>query len=237
MEGFNHSTTIFELALKDFFEGKKDCPKVLIHNRFGEPDEMSPDVYFRDFEEMPEVELFAMELCQGNTLDIGAGVGAHALYMQDLEKEVDALEISKVSSDIMKKRGVRNVLNSDLFHFKPKKKYDTLLMMMNGIGLAESVEGITGLLNQARTLLNPEGFIIFDSSDVAYLWDKKRLSQSPYYGEISYQYQYGDLWGPWFQWLYIDTETMKKQCEKCGWDMLVLYEDETDHYLGRLTRR
>ena len=198
---------------------------------------MSPEVYFRDFTYMPEAEIFAMDFCEGKILDVGAGVGAHALYLQDMEKEVHALEISKVSSDIMRKRGVNHVINADFFRLKSEVKYDTLLFMMNGIGLTGTVDRLDALLHHARTLIHPNGAIIFDSSDVAYLWEKERLKQQPYYGEVTYRYQYGDKWGHWFQWLYIDIDLMKQKCNSCGWDMQVLFEDETDHYLARLTMR
>ncbi len=109
--------------------------------------------------------------------------------------------------------------------------------MMNGIGLTGTVDRLDVLLRHARTLIHPNGAIIFDSSDVAYLWEKERLTQKPYYGEVTYRYQYGDKWGHWFQWLYIDIDLMKQKCKTCGWDMQVLFEDETDHYLARLTMR
>ncbi len=232
-----HAAQILELALLDFFEGKHNCPELLIHNKFDVPDLMSPEVYFRDFSGMPDLEVYAMELCQGRILDVGAGVGAHAKYLQDLEKDVTAIEISKIESEIMHKMGVENVVNSDFFLFSDTQKYDTLLFLMNGIGLSGTLAGIKKLLDHARTMLHPDGIILFDSSDVAYLWGKDMIAKQPYYGEIEYRYQYGEQWGDWFHWLYIDAEKMKKECEQNGWDMQVVYEDETDHYLGRLTMR
>ena len=67
MDQLEHSSTILEYALLDFFEGKPVQP-LFIHNTFGEPDEMSPDVYFRVFEEMPDLEDFAMDICEGRIL-------------------------------------------------------------------------------------------------------------------------------------------------------------------------
>jgi SAM-dependent methyltransferase len=236
MDPLAHSSTVLEQALLDFFEGRKVKP-LLIHNTFGEPDEMSPDVYFRVFEEMPDLEEFALEMCEGKILDVGAGVGAHATYLQDMEKEVDALDISDVNCQIMEKRGVKSIINADYFQFKPEKKYDTLLLMMNGLGFAGDLANLHHLLDHARTLLHPDGAIVFDSSDVSYLWDEKRLLEDPYFGEIDYQYQYGDDWGPWFKWLYVDLDRMEKEASKAGWNLQVIYEDNTGHYLGRLTMK
>lgn len=195
---------------------------------------MSPEVYFRDFEEVPEIEFFALDCCEGKILDVGAGVGAHALYLQDMDKDVTALEISTTFCEIMQKRGVQKIRNADIFHFHTDKRFDTLLFMMNGIGIPGTIEGLKSMLKKADELLKPDGSIVFDSSDVAYLWNEDRLSSLPYYGEVEYQYQYGDTWGPWFKWLYIDMETMREVAETCGWKLQIIYHDETDHYLGRL---
>ena len=232
-----HPAQILELALFDFFSGKDKCPELLIHNKFDVPDLMLPDVYFRDFSEMPDLEVFAMDLCKGRILDVGAGVGAHSKYLQDLEKDVTAIDISEVVCQIMERQGIANVVNADYYLFEDQQKFDTLLFLMNGIGFSGTISGIKRLLDHARNLLNPEGIILFDSSDVAYLWDEGRLDKEPYYGEIEYRYQYGDLWGDWFHWLYIDAERMRNECNINGWDMQLVYEDETDHYLGRLTMR
>ncbi len=232
-----HPAQILELALLDFFEGKKNCPELLIHNKFDVPDHMNPEVYYRDFSGMPDLEVFAMELCRGRVLDVGAGVGAHTKYLQDLEMDVTALEISKIECGIMSKMGIENIVNGNYFFYSDTEKYDTLLFLMNGIGLTGTVQGIKKLLDHARSLLRPDGILLFDSSDVAYLWKKEQLTEQPYYGEIEYRYQYGEQWGDWFHWLYIDADRMQKECALCGWDLQVVYEDETDHYLGRLSMR
>ena len=84
---------------------------------------MLPDVYFRDFSGMPDLEVFAMDLCKGRILDVGAGVGAHSKYLQDLEKEVTAIDISEVVCQIMGKQGIENVVNADYYLFEDQQKF------------------------------------------------------------------------------------------------------------------
>ena len=230
----NNPADILEIALLDYFEGKHGCPELWIHNKFGEPDLMLPEVYFRDISGMPDIEVFALSNCRGRVLDVGAGTGAHTIYLQDIEKDVTALELSEIECGIMQKLGVKKIVNADFFHYRTTRKFDTLLFMMNGIGMPGNLKGLEKLLDHSRNLLNPLGIILFDSSNVAYIRKENLMTGASYYGEIEYRYQYGDKWGAWFNWLYIDQDQMKNIAKKKGWELQVLYEDETDHYLGRL---
>jgi len=225
-------TDILGRALTDFYSGKKNRPKLWIHNHYGDPDLMDPAVYFRKPEEMPKVELFAMSLCEGKVLDVGAGVGAHVLPLQE-QMDMTALEISEPACKIMQKRGVKNIQNADFFFFQ-KSGFDMLFFMMNGIGFSGNIEGLKKTLGHAKRVLKPGGIILFDSSDVAYLYPDSRLNVHPYYGELEYQYQYGGHWGPWFNWLYIDQKTISEVALSVGWSLQILYEDNTGHYLGGL---
>ncbi len=100
--------------------------KLWIHNTYGEPDEMPLEYYFRDSENMPELELFALEHCRGKILDVGAAAGAHSLILQELKQDVTALDISPLLVKTMEARGVKNILCKDIFNYKPAVKYDTI---------------------------------------------------------------------------------------------------------------
>ena len=179
------------------------------------------------------MELFAMSLCEGKILDVGAGVGAHTLHLQKQGVDIQALELSNAACKIMKKRGVKNIINQDFFDLDDND-YDMLFFMMNGIGFAGDLDGLKITLNKARKILKPGGVILFDSSDVGYLYPKGRLEVPPYFGELDYCYQYGESWGSWFKWLYVDQKMMTKASLEMGWHLQVLYEDNTGHYLGGL---
>jgi hypothetical protein len=86
-----------------------------------------------------------------------------------------------------------------------------------------------------KTLLNKDGQILFDSSDIAYLY-KGNLPRQGYYGEIQYQYSYKKLKTEWFNWLYVDEHTLQKIAIETGFNMEVLIEDEFGQYLTRLTQ-
>ena len=209
--------------------------KLWIHNKYGKKEEMPVAVYFRNASEMPQLELVALEHCRGSILDIGAGAGSHALWLQEKGRQVTALDISVKANEIMKLRGVKNIIQEDIHKFN-SQRFDTLLLLMNGIGLTGTIHGLSQFLKHAKTLLNPGGQLIFDSSDVAYLYNEKVPDTDEYYGEIRYCYEYKKQKSGWFRWLYIDQEKLIATASKEGWVTEILFEDEYDQYLARLTR-
>lgn len=225
-------------ALLDWHRGEQDHT-LLINNTYGDPDEMPVDYYFRDFDELPELEAFALEHCRGRILDIGAGAGAHALPLQRVHPDVDVLEISQEACEVLEDRGVKQVICTDINSFTTNKKYDTLLILMNGLGMCQTVDRLEPFLMHLKTLLAPGGQILFDSSDVHYLYDNPidpvEKPERRYYGEIKYQYDYRGELGNWFQWLYIDYAFCAEIAQKAGFTIELLGQDDEGHFLGRLT--
>ena len=207
--------------------------KLWIHNKYGRRESMPVDVYFREEEDMSNLELFALLQCKGKVLDIGAGAGSISLQLQQRNIKVTALEVSPNAVNIMRLRGVQQVVQQDIFTFEGSR-FDTLLLLMNGIGLTQNISGLRSFLQHAKKLLQPGGQLLFDSSDVAYLFKKNVPKPSHYYGEIQYQYEYKKLKTEWFSWLYIDQQLLKTIAAEEGWNCEILFEDEYDQYLARL---
>lgn len=223
---------VFGKALQDqFSNGNADT--LWLHNSYDEPEEMPVDIFFRTEEEMPDIELEAMDLCEGRVLDVGGGAGSHALILESRGFDVVALDISAAAVDIMKSRGVSNAVAGDIFNYTGEK-FDTLLFLMNGIGLTGTVDGFKNFLTHAKSLLNDDGQLLFDSSDITYLYDGMEMPADKYYGEVSYQYAYKDEKGAWFNWLYIDPQTLKKIAKELGWECHLLFDDGEDQYLAEM---
>jgi len=225
---------IFGLALLDYHRGQF-IPPLIRHNTYGSPEQTPIDGYFFDETDFSEMEHFTLSLCRGTVLDVGAAAGRHTLYLQSHGIEVKGLEISQSCCTLMQERDVRNIIHADI-HKYDEGKFDTIILLMNGIGLAGTMEGLKLLLNQLNRLLAPGGQVFFDSSDVAYIYEGIEKPKGRYYGEIDYKYEYKGQAGSWFSWLYVDMKTMLECCIETGWAMQVIYEDETGLYLGRLIR-
>lgn len=208
--------------------------KLFVHDEFGPKVEMPIKMYFRTEKEMPELERKAMNICRGKVLDIGAGAGSHALALQGRNMDVTALEISPKACEVMTDRGVENVVCKDIFQYS-EQKFDSLLLLMNGIGLCGTLKGFEDFLNHAQNLLNPGGQLIFDSCDVSYMFEDDELPDF-YYGEVNCRYEYQKQLTEWFRWLYLDQQTMKTISGRLGWHSEIIFEDENSQYLAVLTK-
>ena len=223
---------VFGLALSDFY--KNNSSDILwLHNSYGEAEEMPVDVFFRTESEMPTLEHKAISLCYGTVLDVGAGVGSHALLLQEMNVDVTAIDISANAVKIMKQRGVKKAFAQNIF--STKEKYDTLLFLMNGIGLTGTLAGFIDFLDQAKALIATNGQLLFDSSDISYLYEELPKPENNYFGEVSYCYTYKKQKGSWFNWLYLDQETLICTAKQNGWQCEIIFDDGEDQYLARLT--
>lgn len=228
---------VYGEALYDYKEKGELTHPLLLHSSYGDIEEMPVEVFYREEDDIPELEYIALSLCDGKVLDVGAGTGVHALYLQEKGFDVTALEISEIACNIMRERGVQHVVNQDFFQLKDQT-YDTLLFLMNGIGIAGTLEGFKNLLYHAKTLLTDRGQLLFDSSDISYLYEEYKIKRPEYYfGEINFQYEYKDQKGEPFKWLYIDQQTLIKTAHELNWVVQVLFEDDNDQYLVRMEPR
>ena len=224
----------FGLALLDYFKGDYSGP-LLLHNTYGPPEELPVDGYFYPPDELPEFDVFALSCCCGSVLDVGAAAGRHALALAEAGMEVTAMDISGYCCDIMIEKKISNVVQANIFQYSGAS-FDTVLMLMNGIGLVGDLDGYRLLLDRMQSIVKPGGRIIFDSSDISYLFPGKTKQDKSYYGIMDYSYEYKSSQGAWFQWLYIDQLMAGRLALDIGWRTDIIYEDETDTYLAMLRR-
>ena len=229
--------TPFEEAFLDFYNGNKDA-EIIVHCNKGDDEPVPLKYFFRAYEEMPLLEQKALELCHGKILDIGAGSGCHSVVLQEKGLDISALDILEGFTFIMKKRGLPKVIHSDIMDYS-EEKYDTLLMLMNGIGFTKDFSGLGNFLHHARKLLNPGGKIILDSSDLLYLYQQEDGSamidlNEVYYGEVIYTVEYNNKLGEPFKWLFVDFPSLQEIASQHGFDAELLFEDEHYNYLARL---
>ena len=203
-------------------------------------DEIPLATLFRTYEEMPETERKALDMTRGKTLDVGAGSGCHSLVLQGRGVDVTAIDISPLSVETMRQRGVKKVVEQDFFTIGGK--YDTILMLMNGIGIVGTLERMPEFFHHLDKILATGGQVLCDSSDISYVFeDENGLIDYPdtghYYGELSYRMQYKDTIGEPFDWLYIDAETLRKEAEENGYAVEVVAVGEHFDYMALITKK
>jgi hypothetical protein len=227
-------------AVKDYYES--DISRdIHIESDIAEDDTIASKYFFRSYEDMPFLEQLALKKCTGKVLDVGSAAGCHSMYLQELGTDITAIEFSKLCCDVMKDRGIRKVIAGNFFNCKDEK-YDTLLFLMNGIGIAGTLSGLEELLFKASKLLNSGGIMVFDSSDIDYMYydeDGSKLVNlnSNYYGELSYKMKYSSFIGNPFKWLFIDINTLMPIAQRYGFKTDLIESGEHYDYLGILTKK
>ena len=204
-----------------------------------EMDDLPVSYLFRDYQEMNALEKKALDLSFGKVLDVGSGAGSHSLYLQNERKlKVTALDISPKSVEICKARGVKNAICEDLLQFS-EKNFDTILLLMNGTGIFQSLEHIDQYLQKLKSLVAENGQILLDSTDILYMYDQDEdggvlVPATGYYGELDYYLHYkGESELP-MKWLYLDFDTLENAAIANGFKIQKI-EKQEDSYLAQLT--
>lgn len=220
---------------------QKPGPPILASSDLVEDQEMTTELFFRKYAQMPELEQLALQQCRGRVLDVGAGAGCHSLWLHQKPLEVHALDVSPGAIEVMKAQGLPNLILADLLNWQCDLQFDTLLFLMNGIGIIGTLDQLPAFFNVLDGLLAPGGQVLFDSSDLKYLYadyiDGIPANSDHYYGEINYSMQYRDIEGPTFSWLYVDFDTVCSEANKAGYQAELLTEGQHFDYLARLSRK
>ena len=242
----------FELKImKDLF-GKaildyqtNNSPEDLItETTISEEDEMSVAYLFRSYKEMPLLEQKALQLSYGKTLDVGCGAGSHTLYLQNEKKLiVRSIDISPNAIEACQLRGIKNAQLQNILDVdsgNPENKFDTILLLMNGTGIFGTLKNTTQYLQKLKSLLNPNGQILIDSSDIIYMFDADEdgayeIPANGYYGELEFTVSYKGEKEKAFPWLYLDYNTLQNAAFANGLQCELILEGDHYDYLAKLS--
>lgn len=226
-------------AIADYYKHHK-ADRLRVFSSLFDEDEIPVKDLFRSGKQMPLLERTALDLATGKILDAGAGSGCHSLALQEAGKEVHAIDISPLSVEVMKQRGVHNATQTNLFDERFCESYDTILMLMNGSGIIGKLENLPAFFRKMKQLLRTGGCILMDSSDLRYLFEEEDGSfvidlAGDYYGEVDFRMQYKDIKGDGFDWLYIDFQTLSLYAAENGFKAELVKEGRHYDYLAKLS--
>lgn len=210
---------------------------IIVESDTIDDDVLPSDYLFRDYDNMPALEQLALAECKGRVLDVGAGSGAHTKHLISKGFDVMAIDTSFGAVAAMRSQGINTQL-IDFFELKDEK-FDTLLFLMNGTGIAGELENFSKMLIHCRSLLNDGGKILIDSTDIHYIYEDEDGSvwidlNGSYYGEVQFNMKYKDQESGWFNWLYLDQDTLNNIAKENGYKTTILFEND-DQYLAELT--
>ena len=231
---------LFGKAILDY--QTNNSPEDLItETSISEADEMSVAYLFRSYAEMPKLEQKALQLANGKVLDVGCGAGSHALYLQKKGFDVTAIDISENAIRACELRGLKNFKVSNVLDLDTDiHQYDTILLLMNGTGIFGKMNQISKFLQKLKSLLNENGQILLDSSDLIYMYDQDEdgayeVPATGYYGELTFTIQYKGETEDTFDWLYLDYNTLQNAAMANGLECELILEGKHFDYLAKLT--
>lgn len=228
---------LFGKALLDYCNNNYTEDLITSTSISGE-DELPLPYLFRNYKDMPKLEQKALQLSKGKVLDVGCGSGIHSLYLQKKGLYVKAIDISEGAIKVAKQLGVLNAEVKPLL--EETETFDTILLLMNGTGIFQELSQVSKYLKHLKSLLNLNGQILIDSSDIKYMYEDEDGglwidTNANYYGELDYFLSYKDEDENPMKWLYLDFDTLKTACDTVGLKCEKIMDGAHFDYLARLS--
>lgn len=184
---------------------------------------MHPEWFFRtepDWE--PEERQLLAVVQNGPVLDLGAGAGRSAIHLQDRGLQVTAVEASRGAAEVCRRRGVRDVRESDLNDPPADQEWGAVLLLCGNLGLGGSWDGNRRLLATLAEISQPDAVLVADSVN-----DTGRA-------EIRLRIRYGDLATPWWRQRNVAADEVESLVQGTGWRIAQHLESDNgvDHHVA-----
>ena len=202
------------------------------------------ELYFSNYEDWPEMSQQAIQYAQGRVLDIGAGAGRAALYLQEQGHEVVAVDNSLVSVDVCRARGVRDARVMGITEIDESLgTFDSIVMMGNNFGLFANAEQTRSLLHRFADLTSPEGRIITETMNatatdnpVHTAYHERNRQQGRMPGQIRFRLRYLQYTGPWMDYLMVSPDEMHELVEGTPWSVTTILGNPNFRYAAVLEK-
>jgi SAM-dependent methyltransferase len=221
------------------------------HHRSGRPrrvratrsDGVSFDIeteeYFTLEGSLADLDRLALARCRGRVLDVGAGAGRHALALQEMGRDVVAIDLSPICVSLCQERGVSDARRFDVMKLDSEEqlgRFDTIFFGMQTIGVAGGIGPLENFLRRLGNCLETGGELIVDSSALREAWEGDEGDASPSRGEIVLSMRYRGWRGENFPWVYLAEADLADVAARAGFEMETLGSVESGEYLAVLRR-
>jgi SAM-dependent methyltransferase len=199
-----------------------------------------PVRYFSEYPAWSRREKRAVRLVKGRVLDVGAGAGRFALYLQKLGHEVTAIDNSPGAIKVCKLRGVKKAQLRPILEVRgfPKGSFDTVLMMGNNFGLFGGYRRAKRLLKDFDRITSRDGQIIAEATDPYGTKDPLHLgyhrfnrSRGRMSGQLRLRVRHENTIGEWFDYLLVSRKELKEIVAGTGWRIAKIISDRGSGYM------
>jgi len=218
---------VFGQALLDFSRG--DNEKFYLQDSKGKKSEQKLSKYFRNYKEFTNLERKIIFLSKGEILDVGCGTGQYIPHLMKKGKVLGIDISSKAIQAAKEKYNLKNVKVADIFNFKPSKKFDTIVLLENNLGMAQTIPRTKKLLKILSNHLNTSGQILTDAHEV-----KGKNHDTVFNGELRPVWK-GKI-GDKFMWINFNSGYLKELCEEMSLNLKVIGRNKTS-YLAKITKK
>ena len=201
--------------------------------------------YFSEFQAWPSCEKRAMRYVRGRVLDVGAGAGRCALYLQDRGHEVVCIDNSPLALEVCRLRGLRNAKLVPLSEITTGLGvFDTVIMMGNNFGLFGSLERAQELLQKLSRITSSRGRIVAETRDVYQTdvpehlsYQERNRKRGRMSGQIRLRARYRTYATPWFDYLMVSKEEMVDILDSTDWKVTEFIDSDSPMYVAIIDKR
>lgn len=184
----------------------------------------------------------ALDRVAGSVLDVGVGGGRIALELQRRGVPVTGLDISPGAIDIARRRGVRDLVLATVDeHARDGRRYDTVLLLGNNLGLIEGARRAPGFLAALAALVRPGGQVIAHGTDpygttdpVHTGYHRRNRERGRLGGQLRLRLRYRDLGTPWFDYLVCSPGELAELVRGTAWRLADVDRADAPYYLATL---
>lgn len=230
--------SVYGEALRAYDNGDRDAVLQIVRDD-GFVSDVPVSVFFHGPDEWFPVEVEILSRCRGRVLDVGAGAGMHARWLEEHGFDVTAIDVAPAAVDIMRRSGLRDARLLNVWDLQDEL-FDTIVVLGRSIGIAGDLAGLERLLTHLGRLMADGGQILLTSLDVARGGDPSHESyvlgnvrEGRYPGEVRFRESFGGVVGPLVRWLYVDPASLADVAGRCGLQVEVLRTESDGNYAAQ----
>jgi SAM-dependent methyltransferase len=184
----------------------------------------------------------AVDRVTGHVLDVGVGAGRIALELQERGVPVTGLDVSAGALRVCRQRGVRDLVHATVdAHAADGRRYDTLLLLGNNLGLIEGRDRAPAFLAALAAVANPGAQVIaqgtdpYGTTDPAHLgYHERNRRRDRLGGQLRLRLRYRDLSTDWFDYLFCTPDELAKLVAGSPWRLVDVDTADAPFYLATL---
>ena len=199
-----------------------------------------PSHYLAEYKDWPLRQRKGIRYARGKVLDVGCGAGRVALYLQKKGLDVTGIDISPLAVKVCRLRGVKNARVMSVTQLTRKVgTFDTLVFYGNNFGLFGGFKRARWLLRRLYNMTTDRARIIAESNDpyqtdvpchLAYQRFNRRRGRMS--GQLRLRIRYQTYATPWFDYLLVSQDEMRKILTGTGWQVARFIDCEASAYVA-----